>query len=366
MALINCPKCGKEISDKAKQCVGCGWKVDLDILNTKQNESVSRDTSSKIEMSHNEEERNKMLKNAELEIEKVKENARQKIKSINESAKAMVTQKQKELELEYRKKEKELAQQKEFLEKAQIELERTKKEQTADLQYIEKSEKKMSFSSVNALFMLIAAVIMICFMVIVWRRLDKFSTEIDFLVSNNNQINSRLPENVLVEELESTVEQEDISNGDLENENGVDEIIDNEETEIASESVENAIAPNENVASVENSSVSFEYTGNDIKFNKVYIYIKISNTGKTPIFLTSQKFHYINDVSIEKYYSELDTEILSGKSSLLEIQFSIDKLKAAGVSTIDSFTYQYNTAEDADSKDLIPGEITFNELGITY
>lgn len=25
MALIKCPKCGREISDKAKQCPGCGW-----------------------------------------------------------------------------------------------------------------------------------------------------------------------------------------------------------------------------------------------------------------------------------------------------------------------------------------------------
>ena len=27
MALINCPECGKEISDKAKQCVYCGYPI---------------------------------------------------------------------------------------------------------------------------------------------------------------------------------------------------------------------------------------------------------------------------------------------------------------------------------------------------
>jgi len=29
MAMIKCPRCGKEISDKAKKCVGCGWKVNI-------------------------------------------------------------------------------------------------------------------------------------------------------------------------------------------------------------------------------------------------------------------------------------------------------------------------------------------------
>lgn len=27
MALVNCPECGKEISDKAKSCVNCGYKI---------------------------------------------------------------------------------------------------------------------------------------------------------------------------------------------------------------------------------------------------------------------------------------------------------------------------------------------------
>ena len=36
MALIQCPKCGKAISDKAKRCVGCGWEANLSILNEKK------------------------------------------------------------------------------------------------------------------------------------------------------------------------------------------------------------------------------------------------------------------------------------------------------------------------------------------
>ena len=28
MALIKCPECGKEISDKSKQCIHCGYPLD--------------------------------------------------------------------------------------------------------------------------------------------------------------------------------------------------------------------------------------------------------------------------------------------------------------------------------------------------
>lgn len=366
MALIKCPKCGKEISDKAKKCVGCGWEVNLSVLNKENDFSNSKldVIDSKIDMSHIKNERKKMLKEAELEIEKMKENARQEMKLMHESAEIAATQKQKELELEYKKREEELARQKASLERSQKELERAKKEQSSELQYTMTTEKKTVLPSVNIIFMLIPIVFMVCFMIIVWRRLDKFSTEIDFLVSNNNQINSQLPSNVLDEKLESTDEREDISNSDLEN--GVDEIIDNKETKIVSTNDEKAIAPDKNIASIENSSIGFEYTGNEVKYGRLYIYIKITNTGEMPIFLTSQRFHYLNDVSIEKDYSQLDTEILSGKSSLLEIRFDIDKVKATGVSTIDSFTYQYNTSTDADSEDLIPGEVTFDNLGIEY
>ena len=37
MALIKCPECGKEISDKSKQCIHCGYPLDeLKINNTNQ------------------------------------------------------------------------------------------------------------------------------------------------------------------------------------------------------------------------------------------------------------------------------------------------------------------------------------------
>lgn len=33
MALIKCPECGKEISNKSKQCIHCGYPLDESIIN---------------------------------------------------------------------------------------------------------------------------------------------------------------------------------------------------------------------------------------------------------------------------------------------------------------------------------------------
>lgn len=52
MALIKCVECGKEISDKAKQCPKCGWKIDLDAIkntNTLQNTEIEEKTIIEIE-----------------------------------------------------------------------------------------------------------------------------------------------------------------------------------------------------------------------------------------------------------------------------------------------------------------------------
>ena len=89
MALIKCPQCGKEISDKATNCIGCGWKVQ-----PTQN-----------------------LKNRKLE-------------------------------------------------------------------YIMTANKKRFFPCASILIMMVMILTMICFMIIVWRRLDKFSEEIDMVSSS--------------------------------------------------------------------------------------------------------------------------------------------------------------------------------------
>lgn len=178
MALIKCPKCGREISDKAKKCVGCGWKVKLGAINLKEEPTIS-------------------------------DNSLQKEKLTNESVKAMTDQKQKELELEYKKRE-EFAQQREALEMAQQELERTKKEQMPELQRDVSVEKKKNLSNINILlFMVENILIMLCFMLIVWRKLDNFSTEIEYLASKN-----QTESEILVDDLEDNAEKKSDKNSD--------------------------------------------------------------------------------------------------------------------------------------------------------
>lgn len=43
LSLIKCPECGKEISDKAKMCVGCGFPLEEMIIN--ENETIENSTN---------------------------------------------------------------------------------------------------------------------------------------------------------------------------------------------------------------------------------------------------------------------------------------------------------------------------------
>ena len=50
MALIKCPECGREVSDKAAACIHCGFPLEKE-LNTKP---LSNDTLKKIVISNHE------------------------------------------------------------------------------------------------------------------------------------------------------------------------------------------------------------------------------------------------------------------------------------------------------------------------
>lgn len=40
MALIKCPECNKEISDKSQQCIHCGYPISISIASNKTNETI--------------------------------------------------------------------------------------------------------------------------------------------------------------------------------------------------------------------------------------------------------------------------------------------------------------------------------------
>lgn len=302
----------------------------------------------------------------------ISDNSLQKEKLTNEFVKAMVDQKQKELELEYKKREEELAQQREALEMAQQEIERTKKEQTPELPRDVSAEKK-NLSNINLLLFMVATIlIMLCFMLIVWRKLDSFSLEIEHLASKS-QTESEMQidetENEVEKKLEDSGEQvgledknvkKELSDSDSKDENTVG---DNDQQVETEENSKNVVSSNESVND-ENYNVEFEYSDNKVTDSYVHIFVKITNKAETAICITSQKYFYINDISIESAFVKVDEEISSGKSALFEIAFERKKIEAAGISTINSLTCQYDIVEKANGENLNSDEITFEGLGI--
>lgn len=63
--LINCPKCGKEISDKAKKCVGCGWMPEEELENEENVESDNTESTT-AQMENHTEEKNETLNKSDI------------------------------------------------------------------------------------------------------------------------------------------------------------------------------------------------------------------------------------------------------------------------------------------------------------
>lgn len=362
MALIKCPQCGKEISDKAKKCVGCGWEVNLGVLNVKEKEIISGNAPSKINVSDIEDEQKKTLKDAELEIEKVKESARQKVKSINESAKAMVAQKQKELELEYKEREKELAKQRESLEMSQQELERAKREQTTELQRDVSVEKKMNLPNTNILlFMVTTILIMLCFMFIVWRKLNSFSSEIAYLASRN-QTESEMPvdgtENI--PDGESDVITEENLQEDYDDESTSASIgeIDNAEENITEQEMETG--SEEIITNKENDSrIQISYDSCKIsRYTELVFTIK--NVSDENMIVSVNSYQYINDVAVKNFGTiEYNSDIPAGKATVVNYTFDREDVSFADINKIE-FVCKSSNGTDAE----IENSIIFDNLNI--
>lgn len=341
VALIKCPKCGKEISDKAKKCVGCGWKVNLSVLDEEDDFSNSKldVADSKIDMSHIENERKKMLKEAELEIEKMKENARQEVKLMNESAKIAATQKQKELELEYKKREEELAQQKASLEKSQKELERAKKEQSSELQYTMTTEKKAVLPRVNILFVLT----LIVFMIMVWKRLDKFSTEIENIASNG-QTEFEIPvneiENISDENPDAVIE------GKSQEESDEKTISDTVEENIKKQEVkkENNTDGNVEATANEGNDSRIEVTYDSCKTGRyTELVFTIKNVSNENMIVSVNSYQYINDVAVKNYGTiEYKSEIPAGKATIVNYTFDSEDVFSDEINKIEFGCESFN------------------------
>lgn len=356
MALINCPKCGKEISDKAKKCVGCGWEVDLSMLNAKEDEAVPNETDSNRNISY---ERKIMLKEAELEIERMKENARQEVNSMHESAKAMAIQKQKELDLEYKKREEELYEKKEFLQKMQDELEQAKKtQQISKSQHVETVKRKVVLPNINILFILIPVAIMLCFMVIVWRRLDSFSTEIEFLVSNNIQAESEMiksnTENITDEKIDEIIETDTIkSKPSLSEEIMQDEI----EGKSTTETTDSDIETTKDVLNDSILQVTFD-SYKPLGYSYTEFIFTVKNISNDNIDISIDQYQYLNDVAVYAI-CEYNSKIPKDKASVVSIKCKKDDISFSDINKIE-FCYKVSDNTNAE----VESSVVFDNLNV--
>lgn len=332
MALIKCPKCGREISDKAKKCVGCGWKVKLGAITLKEDSTIS-------------------------------DNSLQKEKLTNESVKAMVDQKQKELELEYKKREEELAQQRESLEMAQQEIERTKKEQTPELPRDVPAEKK-NLSNINLLLFMVATIlIMLCFMLIVWRKLDSFSLEIEHLASKS-QTESEMQidetENVPNEELDVIAEenlQEDYDNELIPA--PIDEIDNSEENVIEQEMKKGN--DNEEIIMNEGNDSRIQISYDSCKISRyTELVFTIKNVSDENMIVSVNSYQYINDVAVKNFGTiEYNSDIPAGKATIVNYTFDTEDVSFADINKIE-FVCKSSNGTDAE----IESSFIFDNLDI--
>lgn len=319
MALITCPRCGKEISDKAKNCVRCGWEVNLEILSGKKDKAVSFESDHRIDMTYIEHERKRMLREAELEIEKMKENARQEIKSMNETARLMTEQRMKELELEYKRREKEFAQK---------ELEQMKKEQTSVLQHTGNMEKKANFLKSNFLFMLITIFAMVCLVSIVWKKLDDISSAIEELILSN-QVESEIPANYR----ENTF---DLEPGGLVNEMPQQNATDGETGIIASGGNDSRV----------------QVTYDSCKVGRfTHLIFTMKNISEEDVQIEVNSIQYINDIAVKQFGTiEYNPEIPAGKATVINFGFERDEVPFSEINKIEleckSFDSMGNTLQN--------------------
>lgn len=322
MALIKCPKCGREISDKAKKCVGCGWKVKLGVTNLKENPTIS-------------------------------DNSLQKEATIDESVKAMVDQKQKELELEYKKREEELAQQHKALEMAQQELERTKKEQTPELQRDVPIEKK-NLSNINILLFMVATIlIMLCFMLIVWTKLNSFSSEIEHLAlksQTESEMSINETKNVSDEELDIIAEenlQEDYDN-ELTS-TSIDEI-DNAEENITEQETKTG-TDNEKIITNERNDSRIQVSYDSCKISRyTELVFTIKNVSDENMIVSVNSYQYINDVAVKNFGTiEYNSGIPSGKATIVNYTFDREDVSFTDINKIE-FVCKSSNGTDTETE----------------
>lgn len=262
MALIKCPKCGKEISDKAANCVGCGWKVE----------------------------------------------------SIKDST----------------------------------------EQHTTKLQYKKEIKKEKNLPSASIFFMIISVFVMLCFMIVIWRKIDRFSKEIE-LIALSNQTESKMVENNsenVVEEKPENINDDLIVDEENIEENNTTELSETEDSDVSS--VTGSTINSENDSRIQ---VSFDLC-KDAESSYPELIFTVKNNSKEDIKISVNQYQYLNDIAIRGINS-YNENLPAGKASIVKVTIQKEVLSFSNINKI-----EFGCKSSGNNGNELNNSFIFDDLNI--
>lgn len=348
MALIKCPECGKEISDKAKACPKCGWKVNVDEIKKemKQEEVKKEDVlpkkSIEIEVSCFEPDAYKSVLNNEIKIqEQVKESqgTRTDLTSSpnGEKVKSIHTDK----ELVKMAGVGNVAENDTIMKSDSVEADETKKEKKCN-------KKGKIFKKI-----IIAVVVLIALgvwsVVLVKMTANMIVENLDISIESIEVVESDkvvIPKQTNVAAVETSKPTESADNN----------ISKSEDEEVLDEEVEDT-----NDDQTENIHDGIEVSLSHVSYGDVYFFVK-NNTDEDIIIDFGST--YVNDINIRRYYQNYLGTVSPGKTNQCELCFPQDSLKSAAGNMINKIEVEIYINDE--NKVGEPKRFVLDNLGINY
>lgn len=199
---------------------------------------------------------------------------------------------------------------------------------------------------------------MLCFMVIVWRRLDSFSTEIEFLVSNNIQAESEMiksnTENITDEKIDEIIETDPKkSKPPLSEEIIQDEIKGKSTTETTDSDIETTKdVLNDSILQV--TFDSYKPSG----YSYIEFIFTVKNISNDNIDISINQYQYLNDVAVYAI-CEYNSKIPKDKASVVSIKCKKDDISFSDINKIE-FCYKVSDSTNAE----VESSVVFDNLNV--
>lgn len=353
MALVKCLECGKEISDKAKACPQCGWKVNVDKIKKEmkqedvKKEEVLPKKSIEIEVSCFEPDAYKSVLSNEMKIqEQAKENqgTRTDLTSSPNGEKVKSTHTDKELA--------EVAGVGIVVENDTI-----MKSDSVEVDDIKKDNKKGKIFKKIVIAVVVLIALGAWSVVLVKMTVQSVIKEVNFELASMDDIEIISIEESSTSEITTVVEQEVEAEVISSITEGVDDSEQmTQEVELSEESTEDMDV---SIAEDEILEVSFDaYTGGTYP-DLVYT---VKNLSDEDIEIKVDRYQYINGVAVVNYGTIEYTSIIpAGKGTIVKFPFQRSDLDISFISDVELYCSVYG-----DSGEAIEKSYAFNNLKIAY